>query len=197
MDAIYFYWFSWIGWIIVTFFWDKSKNQFLLGNFILILIMSASLHIDFFSFQITGSYIALLFFSSFLLSKVRKRRLLYYLVISLAIVGLSTGFRLFFIFDPVMVLFDPAWMLSIITFLLVVSIVKDGKYRIPLLITGLCQGELVMSLFLYNIYGTQIIGEPFILDVIIITVVLLYLWQLFEQLTIRLSFTVKKMSKPI
>lgn len=191
MEFAYFYWFSWISWIVVTFFWKKTKVQRLVSWLILVVIIFANVYITVFSYKINVSYLLLLVVSIFIMTKV-KRKFFHCLIASLSIVALSTGIRLFYLYDPIIILFHPAWMLSMIIFFCMILLLKDRQTRIPLFLVSTCLSELVYSLFLANIYGAQTMGSSFFLTTTMITVLFLYVWELFENLTAKRTMLVKQ-----
>lgn len=192
MEGIFFYWFSWIGWIIVTFLWKKSLTRTFLSHFLLLLIIFANISVSIFSHQVNLSFIFLFLLCFYLLKEVHFQKLCYFLIISLCTVAFSTGLRLFLIYDPVIAIFHSTWMLAIVNFIFIQWIVKEKRFRIPLFMMGICQSEIIYSLFLANIYGTQTIGDLFFLDLIAITISFLYVWNSFEKFSSYLSFLVKK-----
>ncbi|UOE92356.1 hypothetical protein [Alkalihalobacillus sp. LMS39] len=195
MEGALFYWFCWMFWIGVYFFMEKGKKRTTYSILILFLLIFASLEIEVFGHSISVGFIFCLLIGYVLLTTVRLRSQLYFLVVSLIVAFAGISFQLFEIFDPVIILFDRSWMLGLLYAALVLALVSNRKKRVPVFIVGACQGELVMTNFLQTIYVEQTIGHLQFFDALFVTLFLLILWYFLEVFTEMVSKKVLEKSQ--
>lgn len=192
MTGIYFYWFAWMAWVVVTFLFKQSKQQKNISIYILILIICSNLYVPFWEFSIGVAFIFILLTSCIIISVLKWKAMSYYLIVSIIVATAGTTFQLMYLFDPVMAIIKPAWMLAILLSILILLLVRKGIFRYILFMIGLCQAEMIYSLFLSSIHGRLVIGSFFFLDVLAIGFLLLFLWQGLETITDRLAQMTKK-----
>ncbi|OEH93470.1 YphA family membrane protein [Bacillus solimangrovi] len=156
MEGLFFYWVSWIGWIIVTFFMNKSSTRTILSYGLLSCIALSNWKITVYSYEISGSYIVLLCFAlgtSYYLSKLQN---LYLMIMTLTVTAAFVAFHLFEMFDPIWIIAHRQWLLSGLMFILVWLMSDMFLQRVLSLVIGMCQGEWLytMMLYRYSYYGT-------------------------------------------
>ncbi|WP_458412677.1 hypothetical protein ACNQFZ_17965 [Schinkia sp. CFF1] len=182
MEGIYFYWFSWLGWVFTTFLMNKSKQRTIL-SFVLLLVIAVSDHVlrgGGYTFR--ASFLLLLLFSFVLLSKSKGLHLGYHLICSLIISIGYTCFQLFELFDPVWLIFDRKWMLSFVILYLILMLAKDFYYRASVAISGVCNGELLYSFILKKFSFKVEIGGFLFLDALAVIIFSIAAWSLFEKM---------------
>ena len=194
-EGLYFYFISWIGWIVVTFFFAKGRQRFLLSVLLLLIICGSDTYLPIMDIQVSISYIVLVITSIILLVNVLKKQyLLHYL--SICTVALSyICFKLFEIYDPVWIMFNRTWMLSFILLYLTMLLFKSKRERYVFLLTGMLMGELLSIIVLHSIFRYSIIGSFEFLDVLSLTVSGLSAWVFFETVTIYLDGFIQKRVK--
>ncbi|GAE34536.1 YphA family membrane protein [Halalkalibacter akibai] len=167
MDGIYVYWFGWLFWVVVSFFWPKTKKR--LGIAALLLVLLIMLPFDI-SIGHVSIHFAFICFSIYLFSYLKsnkKRQLFLYFIVTITIAAAYGGFQLLLVFDPVIEYVDSRWMsasfVALIAFLLA-HVLKD---RIIVTLIGLVQGELLTGLtFQQYLYMDRAIGSLYFFDVI-------------------------------
>lgn len=192
MDGILFYWLIWMSWIAVHFFWPKSFLRMWVSHFLLLLIIANNFSLSIFSHQVNVAYVFLLFASMFIFSTLTMRKLCYFIIVLLSFIAFMTSLRLLLIYDPIIVIIHPVWMLTIISFFYMHMFVKQRQFRIPLFLAGMSLSEMIYHLFLANIYGARMFGDLFFFDVVMATICLLYLWNTLEKFVIHFRESVKK-----
>ncbi|MFE7062442.1 hypothetical protein ACFVAD_09825 [Sutcliffiella sp. NPDC057660] len=194
-EGLYFYFLSWVGWIIVTFFFAKSQQRFLLSALLLLIIIGSNTFIPVVDFQVSVSFIVLAIMAIILLVKVLKKHFLlhYFSICTVALAYVC--FKLFEIYDPVWIIFHRTWMLSIILLYLALLLFKSKSERYVFLLTGLLMGELLSIFVLHSVFRYSIIGAFEFLDVFSLTVSGLSVWVFFETVTVYLDGFIQKRVK--
>lgn len=184
VEGIYFYWFSWLGWIITTFLMKKCSERTALSFVILLVIAVSNSTFQAGSVTIRAAFLIILLFSIVLMAKTKGLSLLYYLICSL-IISIGYGcFHLFELFDPVWLIFDRKWMLSFVTLYLTLMLVKNYYYRMTIAMIGFCNGELLYSLILNKFAFAVELGDFPFLDALAVSLLLLSIWNLLEKLAL-------------
>ncbi|MEC1716751.1 YphA family membrane protein [Schinkia azotoformans] len=182
MEGIYFYWFSWIGWVITTFFMKKGKVRTTLSFFILFMIIGGDITYHLTGYSIHAPFILLFFFSLVFIAKTKGFMQLYYLICSLIISIGYVCFHLFELFDPVWLIFDRKWMLSFVILYLILMLVKDPNHRLAVALMGICNGELLYSMILTKFFGGIEIGNFVFLDALAFNILFILIWNSFEKI---------------
>ncbi|MBM7619566.1 hypothetical protein JOC95_001415 [Bacillus tianshenii] len=195
VEGLYFYFLSWVGWIIVTFFFSKSKQRLMVSVLLLLIIIGSNTFIPIMEFQISFSFIVLAFTAIILLVIVLKKNLLlhYFSICTVALAYVC--FKLFEIYDPVWIIFDRTWMLSIILLYLGLMLFKSKSERFVFLLTGLLMGELLSSFVLHSVFRYSVVGSFEFLDVYALTLSGLSVWVFFETVTVYLDGFIQKRVK--
>ncbi|MFN7252186.1 MAG: hypothetical protein ACK4M9_15500 [Anaerobacillus sp.] len=193
MEGIYFYWIFWIGWIYCTFMLDKTRKRIAVTVAILFLIIFSTRHVIINDIIVNCSTLLGLLIGYYFISKSHFTTILYYLSISLILTCSYVSFRLFQLYDPVWVMFNPTIKLAAILILLTLVLIREHQIRIALLLITVAQGEIIYSLFLNSIVGNVVvIGHLESLDIVAITIAVSYLWLVFEKMVALLDDYVKQ-----
>jgi hypothetical protein len=193
MEGIYFYWLFWIGWIYSTFMLDKTRERITLTVVILLLIIFSTKHVIINDILVNFSTLLGLVIGYYFISKSRFTTIFYYLGISLIMTCSYVSFRLFQLYDPVWVMFNPTIKLAAILIVLTLVLIREHQIRIALLMITVAQGEIIYSLFLTSIVGNVVvIGHLESLDIVAITLTASYLWLVFEKMVALLDKYVKQ-----
>ncbi|MEK4175537.1 MAG: hypothetical protein C6W58_08925 [Bacillaceae bacterium] len=190
MEGIYYYWFMWIIWVIVTFWLPKTDARFWLSFFILLNILGSATFIHFTQIHVGFSYILFALLSFFIL--YRTKRLFYSLFSVLIITVAYAGVKLFYLFDPVWFLLDVQMYLSILGVILSNMLSKDFFEGMAFFILGSCYGEALFSSAVYSYYRPIVIGDFPFLDMLSIGIFSLLIWASFKTFAASLEHIFKK-----
>jgi hypothetical protein len=166
VEGILFYAIAWCGWIIETFFMDKSVERTWRAFFILVLIISSCSYITVASLQISASCIFLVVGVLWQLSSKGWWSAFYLILCAGSLGMLYAVFHIIEIYDPVWIVIERTWLLSALLVYIICLIARQTGTRILVLCFGGVLGELLLGIFLYPIGFHQEIGSPGFLDVI-------------------------------
>lgn len=195
LEGIYFYWFAWIGWVILTFFSKKTSKRTFFAFVILLMLTFSTRIISVGVIEFNVTFFIGLFTSYVILSKVSFIRQLYFTLASLTITIAYVSFHLFELFDPVWLVFERQWMLGIIMAYLTLMLVKEPLLRMAVVFSGIGQGDILYTIILGNFSFPHTIGSLQMLDGLAITLMLLFLWYLFENIAVYFDQAFPKKSK--
>lgn len=181
MEGIYFYWIVWISWVYSTFFLAKTKKRLTITIFLLLVIIFSNKQLTLFILTFNSAVLICLVSGYLLISQRRWSYILYYLSVSFILTSSFVSFRFFQLYDPVWIMFNPTFKLSIILLFLLLLLVRDQKIRVGLLLITIAQGEIIYTLFLNNLVTEIPFGQYETLDIIAITIGISYLYFGFEE----------------
>ncbi|MBU9723967.1 MULTISPECIES: hypothetical protein [Bacillaceae] len=191
MDGFWFYWFSWMVVIAIYFFDDNKKRRFTYVAIVLLFIISSSLIVPFFSFETRGTIFVMALLAFLFLKQSQKSHLIYYNFISTILAGIYLGIHYFVFFEPVWLYVSPLIMISFLSFIATIILVKRTIFRLGVIINGIVQGELIlMLLLLHNDHAYLdylIIGDYGFLDITSITLLFTIVWEGIERSALNLS----------
>lgn len=166
MDGIFYYWFSWVLWVILTFIMPKNKNRTIYSVWILITIIFSNLYITSDYLEISIAYLSIIIGGFILLSTLKRKGLLLFSAFSIMI-----GYASLLIWEtnaPVWIFMPRLLIIPIICVLLTVILTKKFISRITISLIGLCSGEFLYSLLLTNYSITKTIGGLVFLDTLFV-----------------------------
>lgn len=181
MEGIYFYWIVWISWIYSTFILTKTNERLAISVFLLLVIIFSNKQLTLFTLTFNSTILFCLVSGYLIISQRRWSFILYYLCVSFILTSSFVSFRLFQLYDPVWIIFNPTFKLSIILLFLLLMLVRDQRIRVGLLLITIAQGEILFILFLNNIVTEIPVDQFETLDIIAITIGISYLWFGFEK----------------
>ncbi|MDF2037199.1 hypothetical protein P2R12_09565 [Cytobacillus oceanisediminis] len=177
MEGLIFYWISWMVWIMATFFMDRNnKYRFLLSAWILIFIMLSPWTLKIFNVETGIAGLFLLVSLYIFAGRLKKLSKLYFLFCAFILMMAYVTFHLFELFDPVWVLFSRNWMLSVLLVYMAVLLQKNRMLRLPLILLGGIQGEVLYALILKQFSFPYTIGSLAFLDIMAISVSISAVW---------------------
>jgi hypothetical protein len=182
MDGVYFYWFCWIIWVIVTFLFPKTKIRTIIAVWILLTISLSRLYISISYVEISAAYLCIFIGIMICLTRVKPVSIHLFSAFTIMI-----GYSSILIWEsiaPVWLFMPRLLIIPMISVLLMVILSKGFYGRFTTGILGLCGGELLYGCLLVNFSIPDIIGELQFLDILL--VVLLFLlciegYQLFRN----------------
>jgi hypothetical protein len=177
MEGLIFYWISWMVWIMATFFMDRNnKYRFLLSAWILFFIMLSPWTLKIFNVETGIGGLFLLVSLYIFAGRLKKLSKLYFLFCAFILMMAYVTFHLFELFDPVWVIFPRNWMLSVLLVYLAVLLQKNRMLRLPLILLGSIQGEVLYALILNQFSFPYTIGSLAFLDIMAISVSISAVW---------------------
>jgi hypothetical protein len=171
MEGIYFYWFCWLLWVIVTFLLPREKARTFLAIWILLTIIVSNLYISINIFEISLSYLFILIGGFIFLGTLQHKILQIFSAITIMV-----GFTSLLIWEanaPVWLFMPRLIIIPIICVLLTIMVNKQFLNRLAINIIGLCSGEFVYSVLLSNYSIMQTIGDMEFLDTLFVCLIIL------------------------
>lgn len=173
MEGVYFYFFSWLGWIFVTFFMKKNTMRLVCATVLLFTIMISQTVITFGEFRIWIGAFFLLFIGIIGISRLSMWTKLYYAVCS-TIVGMVYAIvYLIELYDPIWIIINHTWFLSILLAYISYVLIRLPAERIFVLCMGAVQGEILITAVLKPYGFHNEFGSLLFLDAIACAVFLL------------------------
>lgn len=173
MEGAYFYFFSWLGWIFVTFFMKKSKARLVYAAVLLFTIMISQTVVTFGEFRIWIGAFFLLVIGIIGISRLSMLTKLYYAVCS-TIVGMVYAIvHLVELYDPVWIIINHTWFLSILLAYISYVLIRLPEERILVLCVGVVQGEILVTAVLEPYGFHNEFGSMLFLDAVACAVFLL------------------------
>ncbi|KHF40354.1 YphA family membrane protein [Halalkalibacter okhensis] len=167
MEGVFIYWFGWLLWVVITFFWSKSKARFWSAFSLLLFFILLP---KTFVFANTTVYLVYVLFSVYLfwqLNKAKKCNLIHSYVASITIAAAYAGFQMMMIFDPIVVYIDSRWMIGIMTAIISFFLAATFMHRLLFAFSGLIQGELLTGLVTqHHLYMDYSIGSLYFFDIV-------------------------------
>ncbi|WP_404428380.1 hypothetical protein [Sutcliffiella horikoshii] len=188
----YFYFLSWMGWIIVTFFFPKSAIRTFMSILLLVVIAGSTTTVQMFGFTMTASFLVLAVTTLILLvNSLKQKYILHYF--SICTVALAyVCFIIFEIYDPVWIFLDRTWMLSVIILYLSLLLFKPKRERFVYMLAGVLLGEVLRGIVTDRIFSYSDIGSYEFLAVLALSSAGMATWMMFETLTIHLDSLIQK-----
>lgn len=183
MEGIIFYWFSWLGWVYITFSLRKNHpNRIKLAFALLMMIICSNRFLSIFGFHVNIAFILLICFVYAGMIKLKKRQLLFLMISAFIVSLIYVSFQLVAMFDPIWILFKKEWMLSFVLSYVTILFYKKPGLRIYTVLSGVIQGEFLYSLILYKKYFEHEIGSLAFLDICAISLMFIVCWRIFEMI---------------
>lgn len=179
-DGILFYWFSWILWIIVTFFMRKGRNRLVFASCILLSIIVSSITISIYSlFTISFTFIVLFLYSLVILANLSN-----HMKLTFASATISICYIALLIWEKV----SPVWMIfpRIIIFAFIigfVAIILSNQFyvRIATTLFGMNIGEVIYSFIWYRYGVLEEVGDLVFLDTLFTLLLLLTILAILQK----------------
>ncbi|WP_257347723.1 YphA family membrane protein [Pseudalkalibacillus decolorationis] len=194
MDGSYFYWFLWIGWVITTFIMKKSAERFWLSLLLLLVIIlsTTTLHIE--AHAMNAAFLLVGLISYLFIGKYKILTIGTSIFFSFLVSFVYIGIHLLIIYDPIWILIDRVYLISIPIAALVLTISKPLDLRLSIVLSGVFHGELGYSIFMNGFAPGYIIGSIDVLDIIAISCMSILIWWGIETM---LSIAKQRIDRPI
>lgn len=196
MEGLFFYWLTWMGWIVTTFFMDKNNPERLkVTIWLLLLILAAPYNKAIFTMEINLSALIIV---ALLLIETRGKKLGEFLNLftsSFIIMLAYTSFLLYELLDPVWVLIDRRILLTGTIVYLVLLLQRKGYNRALVLISGTLQGEVLYALVMEKQGFSYLVSSLRFLDILVISVGTLFVWTMIETVLSATSGSIIKQAE--
>ncbi|WP_081415083.1 YphA family membrane protein [Ectobacillus panaciterrae] len=166
MEGSYFYFFSWCGWIIATFWMKKDRMRLFAAMSILLIIIGSHTYVFIGMFQISVSYLTIMGVCFLGLSRSGWWQIVYGIMSAAIIAMLYAVFHMIELYDPVWIMMDRTWLLSAVLVYAVLLLIRKPVNRIFVICIGAVQGEAMLAIVLQTFGFHNEIGAPAFLDVI-------------------------------
>jgi hypothetical protein len=192
MDGIIFFWFMWMIWVYVAFLMEKGSVRSQLSFCILLVIIAANYFMDIIGLKINIAPVIILIYGYYIIGQIPFK---YFFYIIIGCGTLSIGYACIFmlaIYDPVWLLIDLKWIVSLIMVILTLLFFRETKMRFASLTVGLCHGEILYTLVILKLSPTKVIGDLYFLDILASSILICAAWYLFERMTLRWQEYIQK-----
>lgn len=200
MEGSLFFLFSWIIWIISTFFMNKhNKVRTKLSAFLLLFIIVMPYGLHWGNQRISVGLFITLFFSFYYISKLNWKSRIYVSACSFFSMMAYVVFELMAILDPIWLLLPKEWLKAIVMVVLVLFLHKDIYSQILTLLTGNIIGEVTFGLITRYFSMNAEIGSFLFLDSLLTSMMVIitisYMKDLLSKLEKHVSFLEKERTK--
>lgn len=188
MEGLYFYWFAWIGWTWVTFFMaKKNPARTTIAVWMLLAMIAAPYKMTISTITIHGSGVVSSLFLLLETRRMNRKGFLFLFLSSFIIMLAHASFLLFEMLDPVWVILDRRILLAGSIVYLAILLQKSGYNRGLVLIAGSLQGEVLYAAVLERYGFPYFVASLEYLDVLIISLAVLFVWSKLESVIAALS----------
>jgi hypothetical protein len=177
MEGILFYWIAWMGWVWATFFMGKDKSSRLkVAVALMLLIISSPYEVAVLGVNVHAPAFVLILFFIIETAKMNKRVFVSVFLTSFIVMLGYVSFLLFELYDPVWVVFDRRWMLSLSAIAICALISKNQRLMRAAMVSGMIQGEVLFSILMKNLsFSYPVASSPF-LDTLALALMLITIW---------------------
>jgi hypothetical protein len=177
MDGLWFFLFSWIGWVWATFFMDKKNvYRFKLSLGILLLIVVSPYRIAYEGIEIQVPALILLVYILHETAPMLKGAFFSFFVSTFIMMLAYVSFLLFELFDPIWVVFDRIWMIALTSICICSLLQSNYRIRIAILVSGLLQGEIVYSIVMKRLLFPYPVAALAFMDILAVSIMVLAVW---------------------
>lgn len=170
-SGIIFYWFSWVLWIVITFFMEKGKKRTWLACWLLLSICCSNSYVTMAGFQLSITLLLLIIGSLLLL--VQEPRLMYHLFSSFTITIGYASMLLWEVNAPVWIIFSRIITISFLLGIMTILLAKDFYSQLAICVFGVSFGEIIYH-FILSSYGFHLTAGDFVfLDCLLSVVIIL------------------------
>ncbi|WP_100010782.1 hypothetical protein [Lentibacillus sediminis] len=162
MTGMLFYWFSWILWIIVTFFMKKGRVRTLLACWILLVLIFADAYIIINEHDLSLGFVWIFFGA--LIWLLQLPRVTYHIFASFTLTIGYTGMLYWAQASPVWLFLPRTFLLSFLLSLILFLLAKEFISQAGIGLFGVCCGEIVYALTLSSYGFPEAVGEMAFLD---------------------------------
>jgi hypothetical protein len=178
VEGLYFYWFSWAMWIVMTFISKKSSiMRFPIACFMLLAIIISPYSFTFKGYSISYISIYILTVIFIRIGYFSFKNKVYFFITTLIVAIGYVTFLLFELFDPIWLIFRREWMLAIVITYLSVLLQNKFSWRVSTMIVGCVYGDILFSIIIHPFSFPYTIGAMNLLDVCSLATIMLFGWE--------------------
>ncbi|MFC4557398.1 hypothetical protein ACFO3D_04145 [Virgibacillus kekensis] len=163
-NGLIFYWLSWMLWIVITFFLNKSFIRTMAACFTLAMIFLAETYINLMSLKISLSYILLL--GLLIVFQAKKKQLLLHTFTAFSVAVGYMGTLIWVNFTPLNLFFPSDAVIFVVLLLLISNIISKPKSRLVAGSLGITVGEIGYSLISIYYGYKDIVGDMGFFDLL-------------------------------
>jgi hypothetical protein len=152
MEGSYFYFLSWCGWIIVTFWMGKHRVRLFAAASILFVIIGSQAYIPIGDLRITASYIVITCICFLGISRYTWWKKVHGVTSAVIIAMIYAIFHMIELYDPIWIVINRTWMLSAIMSYASFLLIRQHMLRVFAVCMGAVQGEAFLAVGL-KIFG--------------------------------------------
>ncbi|WP_026584968.1 YphA family membrane protein [Bacillus sp. J33] len=185
MEGLIFYWVSWVAWVMATFFMDrKNKKRVKFSVWLLVVIILSPYTFSIYGVEMSVAGVFLLGTFYIFTGGLKKGHKVYFLICTFIMMMAYVSFHLFELFDPVWVIFPRKWMLAILLFYMAILLHKKRQLRLPLILLGSIQGEVLYALILRQFSFPYVIGSLAFFDIIALSAAIAAIWSAMQWIAL-------------
>ncbi|WP_445492180.1 YphA family membrane protein [Niallia sp. 03133] len=155
MDGALFYWFTWIFWIITTFFMKKeNKNRLPYSICLLAAIIASPYQASVWGYTVSWLLLFILGAMFIYMACLKKAVLFYFFLCVFIFMIVYCTFQFLAVLDPIWVIIDQNWMAAIVLMILARLLYSAPSKQIATIIFGSITGDILYGVLLkqYNFY---------------------------------------------
>ncbi|RSL33479.1 hypothetical protein D7Z54_10975 [Salibacterium salarium] len=180
MSGIIYLILLWYLWLFQTFVAAKNQFRFLTAFFILWLIIIYPVEWSVGSFVMKPSFLLICCCGFLLLAAGNGRKKWRSVILSGAFAFLFASLRMAEWYEPILFLFGHTLTYVCSFFFLIFLFSNKFTERLSIVIVSTCAGEILYQIQLYPLTSTLYLGQPFVLDYVVIMIALFYGWNIIK-----------------
>lgn len=178
IDGVFFYWVSWLFFVVVTFFIKNKKVNLRLSYVVLLTIISSNLFIEIDDYRFSLSILILIIAN--VLLYVRQTQKIYLLFV---VFSIMVGYMAIIIWKDVtsMWVFIPEeFIIPCIVSLLIFILIRGLNQRLIIGILAMCYGELLYSFILISYNVSKVMGDLVFFDSLSLMIMFILLFHFIQ-----------------
>lgn len=172
-EGLIFYFVSWCVWVVVTFLMAKTRERFLAGLFLMVLIISSNESVAIFHFRF--SLTAIIITCVCIAILINRKKVVYPTFASIIVSIGYAGMLLWETVVPVWVVMPRLILLSLLCYILLYFLVESMMVRLAIWGFGSVFGEFIYSMVVMGYNVSAPIGDAGYLDVLSLVSVIVML----------------------
>ncbi|MDY0405690.1 hypothetical protein P5G51_010055 [Virgibacillus sp. 179-BFC.A HS] len=147
-EGVYFFWFSWIFWVLLAFFMPASKINTCMRIWTLLAIAFANLYMNVAEFGISVTFLVLFAGGFMLLSQLPNK--IYHLFAALVIMIAYDSILMWEHEVPIWLIVPRPLFFTVCMLALLLVMIDEFRNRLAVIITGVCAAELFYAVMMFS-----------------------------------------------
>lgn len=181
--GLVFYWISWVGWILVTFFLRKNKFRNITAYWILLTIISANMYITIANFDV--SILLILYLIPLFIMLARRKKWFYHLLAVITIMIGSNAILLWETNIPIWYFYPKLLFGSILTAIIILLLTNNFIDQCIIGALGMICGEFLYVFVLASYQLKYSVGDFGFLDRLMMVFVIICVGHLLKKLAVK------------